>query len=146
MIMAAPNRPTPSEVPPTLQQVFDRISARTDLPDTRKRDLRSAVAVYGKIVGAPLSEILLDLAAIRQTLDGVVPLQAKVSRKRWTNLRSDLVAAINESGLLPMLKTADLKLSAEWEKLFNATQDSGQKDKRITNGCRDSRAGQVLRA
>jgi integrase len=99
------------------------------LSDTRKRDLRSSIVIYGKIVDMPLSEIPLDLAVIRETMDGVVPLQAKVSRKRWTNLRSDLTAAIAESGLLPMLKTADLKLSADWEALFEAT-----KDKKITNG------------
>lgn len=115
--------------PYVLQQVVDRITANADLSDTRKRDLRSAIVTYGKIIDAPLSEIPLDLAAIRKTLDGVVPLQAKVSRKRWTNLRSDLAAAIAESELLPMLKTADLKLSVEWEELFNATTD-----KRITNG------------
>jgi integrase len=121
---------TPTTPPPyVLQQVVDRIAANADLSDTRKRDLRSAIATYGKIIDAPLSEIPLDLAAIRKTLEGVVPLQAKVTRKRWINLRSDLAAAIAESGLLPMLKTADLKLSEEWEELFNAT-----KDKRITNG------------
>ena len=51
----------------------------------------------------------MDLAAIRKTLDGVVPMQAKVSRKRWANLRSDLAAAIATSGLQPMLKTAGVE-------------------------------------
>jgi integrase len=115
--------------PITLKAVFDRVSAKTELSETRKRDLRSAVAIYGKIVDAPLAEIPLDLATIRKTLDGVVPLQAKVSRKRWANLRSDLAAAIAESDLIPMLKTSDLKLSKEWEDLFDAS-----KDRRITNG------------
>jgi integrase len=113
----------------TLARVVDRVAARADLAETRRRDLRSAVVTYGKIIGAPLGDIPLDLAAIRKTLDGTVPLQAKVSRKRWTNLRSDLAAAITESGLIAMLKTADLKLEEEWDALFNAT-----KDKRISNG------------
>jgi integrase len=116
-------------LPATLHEVLERISVKATLADTRKRDLKSALVTFGKIMDAPLSEIPLDLAAIRKTLDGVVPLQAKVSRKRWINLRSDLAAAVTESGLLPMLKTADLKLSEEWEELFNTT-----KDKRITNG------------
>ena len=127
--MKEPNTASPAAAPPTLQQVFDRVSVRTDLPDARKRDLRSSVAIYGKIVDMPLSEIPLDLAAIRKTLEGVVPLQANMSRKRWTNLRSDLAAAISESDLLPILKTADLELSDDWQELFKAT-----KDKRITNG------------
>jgi integrase len=112
-----------------LDEVGERLCANADLSDTRKRDLRSAVVVYGKIVGAPLGEIPLDLAAIRKTLDGVVSLQAKISRKRWANLRSDLAAAIAAAGMQPMLKTSGVKPSEEWEQLFDAT-----KDRRITTG------------
>jgi integrase len=113
----------------TLAEVVERLCANADLSDTRKRDLRSAVVIYGKIVGAPLGEIPLELAAIRKTLDGVVPLQGKVTRKRWANLRSDLAAAIAASGVQPMLKTSDIKPTDAWEELLNAT-----KDKRITHG------------
>ena len=112
-----------------LDEVVEGLCANADLSDIRKRDLRSSVVVYGNIVGAPLGEIPLDLTAIRKTLDGVVSLQAKISRKRWANLRSDLAAAIAASGVRPMLKTSDVKPSDEWEQLLNATQD-----KRITNG------------
>ena len=41
---------------------------------------------------------------LRQTLDALVPAEAKVSRKRWANLRSDLSAAITASGLIEMLE------------------------------------------
>jgi integrase len=44
----------------------------------------------------------------------MVPAQAKVSVKRWANLRSDLAAAIEASGLRPMLKTKAIKLDAGW--------------------------------
>jgi integrase len=71
----------------------------------------------------------MDLAEIRKTLDGVVPLRAKVSRKRWANLRSDIAAAIDASGLQPMLKTSEVKPDQEWERLLEAA-----KDKRISNG------------
>jgi hypothetical protein len=121
--------PSKAAAPIMLQQVIERISANAELSDTRKRDLRSAVVIYGKIVGAPLGEIRLELAAIRETLDGVVPLQAKVTRKRWANLRSDLAAAIAVSGVQPMIKTSDIKLTVPWLQLLNAT-----KDKRVTNG------------
>ena len=121
--------PSKAAAPIMLQQVIERISANAELSDTRKRDLRSAVVIYGKIVGAPLGEIPLELEAIRETLDGVVPFQAKVTRKRWANLRSDLAAAIAASGVQPMLKTSDIKPTGAWEELLNAA-----KDKRITNG------------
>lgn len=112
-----------------LAEVVDRLPANPDLSDTRKRDLRSAIVTYGKIVGQPLAEIQLDLAAIRKTLDGVVPLQAKVSRKRWANLRSDIAAAIAASGLQPMLKTSEIKVNEDWEQLLESAND-----RRISNG------------
>ncbi len=115
--------------PITLQDVIDRLGADAELSDTRKRDLRSAIVTYSKIIGEGPAAIPMDLAAIRKTLDGVVPLQAKVSRKRWSNLRSDIAAAIAASGLQAMLKTSDIEADQNWERLFEAA-----KDERISNG------------
>jgi integrase len=120
--------PTPA-APVTLQDVIDRLGAKTDLSDTRKRDLRSAIVTYSKIHGESPAAIPMDLAAIRRTLDSVVPLQAKVSRKRWANLRSDIAAAIAASGLQPMLKTADVEPDQHWDRVLEAA-----KDRRISNG------------
>src|SRR6478736_4285286 len=120
--MNAPTVPQPA-IPATLKDVVDRLATNPGLSDTRRRDLRSAVAIYGKLKGEPLSAIPLDLAAIRRTLDGIVPAQAKVSRKRWANLRSDLAAALAASGLQPMLKTANVKLDSSWDALLRAVKD-----------------------
>jgi hypothetical protein len=105
--------------------VVDRLTANPDLAQTRRRDLRSAVVIYGKLKSEPLSAIPLDLAAIRRTLDGIVPAQAKVSRKRWANLRSDLAAALDASGLHPMLKTANVELDSSWDVLLRGVKDKG---------------------
>jgi integrase len=118
----------PTDVPATLQDVIDRL-AGGGLSDTRKRDLRSAVVTYGKLVGRVPAAIPLDLADIRTTLDGMVPVQAKVSRKRWANLRSDLAGAFDASGLRPILRTADVELDGEWTGLFQAVTDP-----RVRNG------------
>src|SRR5260370_228211 len=112
-----------------LQDVIDGLATNPDLSGTRKRDLRSAVVVYGKLTGDPLSALPLDLGAIRRTLDGMVPAQARVSRKRWANLRSDLAAAIGASGLQPMLKTADVELDCTWAALLTAVKDTA-----VSNG------------
>jgi len=124
--MNAPPAPQPA-IPATLKDVVDRLAANPGLSETRRRDLRSAVVIYGKLKGEPLSAISLDLAVIRRTLDGVVPAQAKVSRKRWANLRSDLAAAMDASGLQPMLKTADVELDPTWDALLGSVQDKGVK-------------------
>jgi integrase len=121
--MNAPTVPQPA-IPATLKDVVDRLATNPGLSDTRRRDLRSAVAIYGKLKGEPLSAIPLDLAAIRRTLDGIVPAQAKVSRKRWANLRSDLAAALAASGLQPILKTADVEFDSTWAALLGAVKDS----------------------
>jgi integrase len=119
----------PPAAPVTLQEVIDRLGANADLSDTRKRDLRSAIVTYGKILDQAPQAIAMDLAAIRKTLDGVVQLQAKVSRKRWANLRSDIAAAIAASGLQPMLKTSNIEPDQNWDQVLAAA-----KDRRISNG------------
>ena len=44
----------------------------------------------------------------------MVAAQAKVSRKRWANIRSDLATAIDASGLRPMIRTANVGLDQIW--------------------------------
>jgi integrase len=120
-------RLSPGAIPATLKDVVDRLIANSDLSETRRRDLRSAVVIYGKLKGEPLSAIPLDLAAIRCALDGIVPAQARLSRKRWANLRSDLAAALDVSGLQPMLKTADVELDCAWATLLGSVHEHGVK-------------------
>jgi integrase len=112
----------PTATPPTgaqitLQHVLDRL-ADAALTNGRRRDLRSALTTYTKLIGKEPTAIPLDLTEIRHTLDDLVPAEAKVSRKRWANLRSDLAAAIGASGLRTILKTGDLAIDPAWEKLF----------------------------
>jgi integrase len=121
--------PQTATTPATLQDVIDRLTANPDLSEIRKRDLRSAVVTFARLTGQAPALILLDLAGIRARLDAMVPAQAKVSRKRWANLRSDLAAAIEASGLRPMLKTKGVKLDARWSSLLQPVTDQ-----RVRNG------------
>jgi integrase len=110
--------PPPITTVVTLQPVLDRVAANPELTPTRKRDLASAVRIYAKLVGQPPAAIPLDLSAIRQHLDRMVPARAAISPKRWANLRSDLAAAIAASGLQPILTTAGVGLDAAWRPLM----------------------------
>ena len=49
-------------------------------------------------------------------------------RKRWANLRSDLSAAITASGLIEMLKTADVEPNEAWRALLDGRTEA------VTNG------------
>jgi integrase len=124
-----PNGIPRAGAPATLQDVLDRLASAPGLSDTRKRDLRSAVVAFAKLKGETPAAIPLELAGIRATLDAMVPAQAEVSRKRWANLRSDLTAAIEVSGLRPMLKTAGVVLDGTWSRLMQEVTDN-----RVRNG------------
>jgi len=107
----------------TLQDVLDRLAEVDGLSDARRRDLGSAVRCYAKLTGTPPAAIPLDLAAIRQKLDGMVPAQAKISAKRWANRRSDLAAAFAACGLVPILKTARVPFDTGWAALLAPVTD-----------------------
>src|SRR5262245_5763827 len=114
--------------PLTLQDVIDGQNANPTLSATRRRDLRSAVTCFAALTDSTPAFVALDLAAIRSVLDLMVPIQAKVSRKRWADLRSDLSTAIAASGLRPMLKTATVELSESWACLLDKAQDRRLRD------------------
>jgi hypothetical protein len=118
-----PDGDIPAGAPATLQDVLDRLNGAPGLFETRKRDLRSAITTFTKVRGEPPAAIPLKLADIRRTLDGIVPREAQISHKRWANLRSDLAAAIEVSGLRPMLKTRDVALNKIWSRLFEQVTD-----------------------
>jgi integrase len=103
----------------TLQHVLEGLSANRALSDTRRRDLKSAIVCYAALSGSGPAMVALDLAGIRSALDVMVPIQAKVSRKRWANLRSDLAAAISASGLRQMIKASGSEMSDSWSMLFS---------------------------
>jgi integrase len=117
-----------SQTGPTLQDVLDGLASNSGLSDTRRRDLRSAVVSFAALMDSSPAYVSLDLALMRSVLDLMVPIQAKISRKRWANLRSDLSAAIAASGLLPMLKTSTVELSESWVSLFDRAQDRRMRD------------------
>jgi hypothetical protein len=104
--------------PVTLQTVVDRLAAHPGLTTSRRRDLRSAVTSFARLRDQPPAAVVLNLDDLRQTLDTIVPARAKISPKRWANIRSDLTAAIHASGLRPMLKTAEIELDEDWRHLL----------------------------
>jgi len=107
----------------TLQDVLDRIATNPAIAGTRKRDLRSAVLSFGKLVDKAASSIPLDLDQMRHVLDEAPGTLARVTAKRRANLRSDLAAAIETSGLHPMLRTSALEIDPAWKELLDPALD-----------------------
>lgn len=113
----------------TVQDVLYQLEDHKGLSPTRRRDLRSAVRILGKLMGENPLFAAINTAKIRQVLETAVPSRIGLSRKRWTNLRSDLTAALEVSGLIPIVKTAGVELSEGWRSVLG-----GIDDRRITHG------------
>lgn len=90
------------------------------ISETRSRDLRSAVRRISALMGDNPACIPLDLPAISAKLATTSPAASGMSAKRFSNVRSDFVAAVKESGLQSLYRSADTPLSAEWQRLMAA--------------------------
>ena len=118
----APIQPAAGATGPTLQTVLDRLADKPGLSNSTKRDLRSAVTSFARLLDENAAAIALDLGAIRQRLDSIVPAAAKISPKRFANLRSDLGQAIDASGLGSILKTRHVELHPDWTAVLDGAE------------------------
>jgi integrase len=103
-----------------LSDVLDALKHRDDLSKTRLRDLSSAVRRVSALIGDAPAAIRLDLPAIAAKLATISPGAAGMSPKRLSNVRSDFLAAMKESGLQPFSRPAKAPLSAAWRKFMGA--------------------------
>ena len=121
--MTKPKRKTPNEgaetaIPFTLRDLLTAVEKRGALSVTRRRDLRSAVTRVASLLDDDPAGIPLDLPAISARLATVSPAAAGLTKKTFSNIRSDFVAAVKISGLKPVQRPARTPLSPAWKKLF----------------------------
>jgi integrase len=105
--------------PVTLAAVIASLEGRPDLSETRRRDLRSAVKRVAHLLGNAPEAVPLAMDVIRNGLATVNPMAHGMSPKRFTNLRSDFLAAVRSSGLIPATKR-NKGLSPSWAALLEA--------------------------
>jgi integrase len=101
----------------TLEDVLNAVERREGLSVTRRRDLRSAVNRVASLLGDDPAHIRLDLPTISAKLATVTPIAAGLTSKRFSNIRSDFMAAVKASGLKPVQQSST-PLNAAWTKLF----------------------------
>ena len=116
------SQPSPSRA--TLQDVLTAIDAAPGLTGRRKQDMRSAVRLVAKVLGAEPQFIAADPRAIGRRLDGVSHLSFGVSAGRWANSRSLLRAALKL--VVPVMPGASTAaLLAGWEPLADEARKVG---------------------
>jgi hypothetical protein len=94
------------------------VESHSGVSESRKRDLRSAVKRVAHLLGNAPAAIPLAMDAIRAGLKAVNPIAVGMTAKRFANIRSDFVAAVKASWLLPVKAERKVPLSPEWRQLF----------------------------
>jgi integrase len=98
--------------------VLVAVEQSTTLSPTRSRDLRSAVIRIADLLGNVPGRIALDLPTISARLATINTVATGMATKRFANIRSDFLAAVKASGLMPIRPWHKGPLAPAWRQLF----------------------------
>lgn len=116
------SQPTPSRA--TLRDVLFAIDGTLGLTDKRKQDLRSAVRLAAKVLGAEPQRIAADPRGIGRRLERLSAISLGLSAGRWANCRSLLRSALVL--VVPVMSGAStVALLPEWEPLAQEARKVG---------------------
>lgn len=90
----------------TLADVHDAIKLAEKLSPPRRKEMLSSVSSLGKLLGQPLHDIPADLATLRAVIKKLHPVQARVTKKRLSNIKTGLTRALRFVGVAEELHTA----------------------------------------
>jgi integrase len=103
---------------PTLRTVRTALNRPRAVVGTRLRDMQSAVACVARLLGNEPEAIPLDMGAISAGLGAISPLAAGMTAKRFSNIKSDFLAAVRASGVKAVVVPVKKDLSPKWVELF----------------------------
>jgi integrase len=102
---------------PTLHDVIAKLQQCTGLPESRRRDLRSAVSRIAALLGQPPQAVTLDVPQVAARLKTLDHAAVSVSAKTMQNVRANFLAALRETDFMPRRRLARA-LSPEWNALL----------------------------
>jgi integrase len=102
----------------TLQDVINAVKGRDTLSITRRRDLCSAVTRVASLLDEDPGRIALNLPVLSAKLAAVNPASTGLTSKTYSNIRSNLLAAVKASELTPVRRLATAQFDADWTKLM----------------------------
>lgn len=108
----------------TLQDVLSAIDGAKDITGKRKQDLRSAVRLVAKALGAEPQLMVADPRGIGRRLSGISHLSLGVSAGRWANSRSLLRSAL-KLVVTVMPGASTVALLPEWKPLADEARKVG---------------------
>lgn len=87
--------------PTTLAEVIDQLQYFGTGTDIHRRDMISACQSIARLSGQMPHDIPADVASLRSLFKKVHPVQARISKKRLSNIRADLITALEATGVIP---------------------------------------------
>ena len=115
--------PFVSEATPSMAEVIERIDNLSDLSSTRRRDLKSAVRSFCRLIGKEPSEVPANINWLHVRIRRIHPAAHDISKKRLANIKSDVLKALTLAGCSRSRGDWLRSPSAEWETLLNKVPD-----------------------
>ena len=115
------SRKDPNHKPLTIGDLIASVQSDSELSATRRRDLVSALRRFLQIAGQPES-LPANFITVRRHFDRIDPAQAGLSRKTWSNLKSNLRFVLERYGAerrAPLPRD----LPPDWRKLRSRLAD-----------------------
>ncbi|MEP2990904.1 MAG: tyrosine-type recombinase/integrase [Parasphingorhabdus sp.] len=112
--------------------VITRLHVDASLSKVRRRDLISAVNRGAKILQRSPETIPADPRWLRPRFENLVPAGIGLTPKSWSNLRSDLKAALAQVGITKRSINRREDLSPAWSALWSTVLASGDMTVRIS--------------
>lgn len=109
--------------PANLQEVIDALATVPDLSEQRRQDLRSAVRTFARAINRQPVQITADVAALKKQLAGLTAPMVRLTRPRWANVRSGVIAALNLTQAGIVAGKRRYPLAPEWEELLGKVAD-----------------------
>ena len=114
---------------PTLADVLAYIEANSSLSATRRRDLRSSIKVVARVLDREAGLIPALPSRLREEFAQVLPAAHRISLKTWATVRSNVLSAIELSGVAKIVRTSRHTVTPEWHALWQLLPS-----KRLRNG------------
>lgn len=109
--------------PTNLQEVIDAIGTLPDLTEQRRLDLRSALRSFARGLNRRTVEIPADVAALKKQISGLTAPMVGLTKPRWANVRSGVIAALSLTGAGIVAGKRRYPLAPDWEELLAKVAD-----------------------
>jgi hypothetical protein len=117
------NSPFVSEEAPSMAEMIERIDDLSDLSSTRRRDLKSAIRSFCRLIGKEPSEVPANINWLHVRIRRVHPAAHDISQKRLANIKSDVLKALALIGCSRSRSDWLRSPSPQWEKLLTSVPD-----------------------